>query len=310
MGSILLFGGPALAETVALATLPPGAITNVQGQVMARVVQKNTELKIRVVPIGGGIAQLSAVNARQAEFALWDPNDMTVALNGTHHFKGKKKPNLLVAARLMTFPIGVFVRKNSSIKSIADLKGKRFPAGWTASPNSGAQAEALLATAGLKFSDIKPVATANLIRAAEDFKAGKTDAMTFAVGAPKVAEVNAAVGGIRFLSIGTDSKSIARLKSVRPDYFYLTVKPNPRFAGIVGPTNVMGIDLVLIAGTHVADKTVYNFIKALYGNKMPLAKGHPSFFGFQPKAMAKQFAVAKYHPGAIAFFKEIGIWKK
>ena len=38
-------------------------------------------------------------------------------------------------------------------------------------------------------------------------------------------------------------------------------------------------------------------------------KGHPSFNGFNKALMGKQFSQAKYHPGAIKFYKEVGIWQ-
>jgi hypothetical protein len=30
---------------------------------------------------------------------------------------------------------------------------------------------------------------------------------------------------------------------------------------------------------------------------------------FDPAAMAKSFEVVQYHPGAVKYYKEIGIWK-
>jgi TRAP-type uncharacterized transport system substrate-binding protein len=38
-------------------------------------------------------------------------------------------------------------------------------------------------------------------------------------------------------------------------------------------------------------------------------KGHPSFGAFTDAGMAAQFEDLQYHPGAVKFFKEAGIWK-
>ena len=51
----------------------------------------------------------------------------------------------------------------------------------------------MLATAGLSLKDVDGVPTTNLLRAADDFKAGRLDATLFAIGAPKMAEVDAAI---------------------------------------------------------------------------------------------------------------------
>ena len=297
------------AQTVGFATLPPGAINNVQSQVIAKAVQQVTDLKIRVTPYRGGGAVAAAVNHKRAEFGISDATEVTDALVGRFVYKGKQMPNLRVAYRILAFPVAFFVRNDSSIKTMADVKGRKFATKWSAFPNAIPLANGILATANLSLDDVDGVPASNIIRAADDFKAGKTDAFFFAVGAPKVAEVNSAVGGIRVLSIEKSPASLKKMQAVRPDYFIMTVPPLPHFAGVKKPANVLGSDLTIYTGTHVTNDTVYKFVKAVHGQKKAMVKGHPSFNGFQPKNMAKQFSIAKYHPGAIKFYKEIGIWK-
>ena len=233
---------------------------------------------------------------------------MTDALTGSGRFNDRKHPNLRIAFRVLSFPVTIFVRKDSPIKTLKDMKGKKFGSRWSAFPNMIPLMNGLLATAGLSLNDIDGVPTANIIRGANDLKAGKTDAFGFAVGAPKVAEVNSAVGGVRALGIDNSPAGIARMKSVRKDYFPMMVKPHPRMVGVLKPTWVLGSDLIIYVGAHVSDDMAYKFVEALHPNRTELAQGHPSFFGFQPRNMGKQFSVAKYHPGAIRFYKEKGIW--
>ncbi len=301
-------GTMAAAQTVGFATLPPGAINNVQAQVIAKVVQANSDLKIRVTPYRGGGAVAAAVQRKRAEFGISDIVEMTDAYTGAGRFKGRKHGSLRVAFRVLAFSVGMFVRKDSGITKLADLKGKRFSSRWSAFPNAIPLANGTFATVGLSLKDFVGVPTANIIRAANDFKAGKTDALFFAVGAPKVAEVNSAVGGIRLLGIDNSPAGIARMKAIRKDYFPMQVKPHPRLAGVLAPTWVLGSDLIIYVGAHVSNDVVYKFVKAVHPNRIALGKGHPSLFGFQQKQMGKKFTVASYHPGAIKFYKEIGIW--
>lgn len=303
-----LVAGGAAAETVGFATLPPGAINNVQAQVIAKVVQNNSNLKIRVIPYRGGGAVAGAVNTRRAEFGITDIVEMTDASTGGGQFKGRAMPNLRIVFRILAFPLAIFVRKDSQIKTVAQMRGKRFATEWTAFPNAIPLLNGVLSTGGLSIKDLKGVPTANIIRGANDFKAGKTDGFFFAVGAPKVAEVNSAVGGVRVLPIANTPQSLKQVKSVRPDYFLITLPARMPFVGVLKPTTVVASDLIIYAGTHVSDATVYAFLKGVHGNKAALVKGHPSFRAHVPKLMAKQFTTAKYHPGAIKFFKEIGMW--
>jgi len=308
-GAAALVAGAAAAETVGFATLPPGAINNVQAQVIAKVAQSNSDLKIRVIPYRGGGAVAGAVNTKRAEIGISDIVEMTDASTGGGQFKGRAMPNLRIAFRVLAFPLGIFVRKDSPIQTVAQLRGKRFATEWTAFPNSIPLSNGIMATGGISLQDVKGVPTANIIRGANDFKAGKTDAFIFAVGAPKVAEVNSAVGGIRILPIANTPDALKAVKSVRADYFLITLPARMPFVGVVKPTTVMASDLIIYVGAHVKDETVHAFVKAVHNRKDALVKGHPSFRAHSPKLMAKQFTVAKYHPGAIRFYKEIGIWK-
>jgi len=307
LGTVI--AGSASAQIQGFATLPPGAINNVQAQVIAKVVQQNSKLRLRVAPYRGGGAVAAAVNGRRAEFGISDIVEMTDAYTGNGQFKGKKMRSLRIAFRVLTFTIGIFVRKDSPIKTVADLKGKRFATEWTAFPNSIPLANGIMATGGISRKDVAGVPTTNIIRGAEDFKAGKTDAFIFAIGAPKVAEVNSSVGGIRVLPIPNTPESLKAVQSVRKDYYLTTLPARLPFVGVVEPTTVMADDLIIYTASHVPEKTVYEFVKAIHPNKAELVKGHPSFNGFNKDLMGKQFTVAQYHPGAIRFYKEIGIWK-
>src|SRR5213075_1798659 len=97
------------------------------------------------------------------------------------------------------FQMAFWVRKDSNINAIADLKGKRVPAEWVQQTGVVPHTTALLSAGGITYNDVVKVPEVNVVRAADDFKAGRLDLLFFAVGAPKVAEVAAAVGGLRLL---------------------------------------------------------------------------------------------------------------
>ncbi len=299
----------ASAETIGIATLPVGAINNLQAQIIAKVVQRHTDIQARVLPMGGTSATLAAVNAKAAEFSTGDITNMRQALEGGHGFP-RKLPNLRVVLTYNMLLIGFLVRNDSNIKTIADLKGRKFPTGWPEFPNAIPLANGMFATAGLSMKDVDPVPSTGLIPAANDFKVGKSEATLFAIVAPKVRELNAAIrGGIRVLSIEKTPAALAAMKKVRRDYRILTVRPGPPFPGVRGPTNVLATPSVVTAGAHVSDEVVYKLVKAMAENKPELVKGHPSFRPFDPKKrMAAPYQGLQHHPGAIKYFKEKGIW--
>ena len=61
------------------------------------------------------------------------------------------------------------------MKTIADLKGKRVPLGFSAMRTIDTLVKAILATGGLTEKDVTPVMVPNVIRDADDFASGASD---------------------------------------------------------------------------------------------------------------------------------------
>src|SRR5262245_24194343 len=198
---LLLFvcGAAGAQQTVGFATLQPGTLLNAQASVIAKVVQDNTPLQVRVIGHGGDTGIIDAVNSRQADFLLLDIGEPAEAQRGENIWKGNAKPNIRVALTLYGFQMAFWVRKDSPVKSIADLKGRNVPSDWVQQTSVVTHMRALLASGGISYDDVRKVPTVNVIRASEDFKSNKIDLFFFAVGAPKVQEISAAVGGLRVL---------------------------------------------------------------------------------------------------------------
>ena len=230
----------AQADTVSISTLPPGALLNIQAQTVAKVVQEHTDLQMRIVTYNDAAATMASANVGRTEFAYATNDGAGDAVLGMAEHKGKPMKNLRVVAAMSPIRIGLMVRKDSDIKTVADLKGKRYPTGWQGLKEGIILSNALLSTAGLSLKDVDGVSTLNLIRAANDFKAGRLDSTLFAIGAPKVAEIDAAIG-LRFLDLPDDDVARKAMASFRPEYTLEDVQPAPNYPGIVGPTTLMDV---------------------------------------------------------------------
>src|SRR6266404_71331 len=172
------------------ATLPPGSILHAQASVIARVVQDHSKLQVRVIGYDGDASILDAVNTQKADFLLLDVGEVADAYQGQGDWKGKPKPSLRTAITLYGSQMAFWVKKDSGIGSIADLKGKRVPSEWAQQTGVLPHTTALLSAGGITYNDVVKVPEVNVVRAADDFKAGKLDLLFFAVGAPKVAGVD------------------------------------------------------------------------------------------------------------------------
>ena len=212
-----------------------------------------------------------------------------------------QNPNLRMVGAVNPVRAGIFVRKASPMKTIADLKGRRVPMGYAAMRALDGMSRAILATGGLSEKDIRSVMAPNVIRAADDFVAGNAEAFLFAFGAPKVREVDASVGGIRALEI-PESPGMAAARQHSP-YGYLTeVQPGPVFVGVERPLKVYTFDQMLYTHTGVPDDVVYKVIDTMANNKAELAVVAPALREFALENMYKSYDFA-YHPGALKYFR-------
>ena len=305
----LLVAGAASAQVVSIVTTPTGSYTNSAGVAMAKVISDKS--KIHAVVQAQSLAGEYAVEAGNAEFGMGNAFDTAFFVTGTGEYEGHgPQKNLRLVAAMLPYRVAMFVRADSSIKSLADLKGKRVSSGFDSQKTIGRIIAAHLANAGLSYKDVQPVLAPNVKRAADDFIGGKTDVLFFALGSAAVKQAAATVGGLRVLPIDDSPTAIERMEKVLPGSYVTKVAPEPGLDGISAPTNVVAFDMALFTNQKVPDNVVYQVTKALHDNKPELVSIFKPFGLFQPNHMATVMKDVPFHPGALKYYAEIGIAPK
>lgn len=300
--------GTAQAQTLGIGTAPQGSIGYNMGSAIARALQETEKIQSRVQPYSGSSAVFPLVNSGEMDLTVGNTLEAQEAAAGEGPYAGRKQANLRIVAVIFPIQVGLFVRKDSPIKSIADLKGKRVPYGYTAQVTVKRIIDAILANGGLDHSDIRTALVPNVIRGADDFAEGKADAGFFAIGAAKVAEVDKSTGGVRYLPFSDDPKAVEQMKKHFPYAYLSEAKPGPAYPGVVGPTKLMAYDYLVLAGAHVKDDVAYRIAKTLYEHKPKLVESLRAFEAFDVRAMYKPMP-APFHSGALKFYKERGMAK-
>jgi len=292
---------------ISIVTTAAGSFTNSSGAAIAKVLVEKAGIKTTVVPQQSHGQE--AVNDGSAELSLATLSDVQQYVTGTVDWEGKgPKKNIRLISRLVPLRTAGYVKLDSPIKTLKDVRGKRVPSGFPAQRAVARVVLAQLASAGLTEKDVVTVPTRNIIASANDFMAGKTDIFWFALGSGKVRQVAAKVGGLRAIPIETTPEAIKAMQKYVPGSYPITLKPSPRLEEIRQEMPVMAYDLVFFTNVKFSDDMVYKITKALYENKKGLAAVFKAFNGFDPKQMSKKYGVLQYHPGAIKFYKEKGMW--
>jgi TRAP transporter TAXI family solute receptor len=302
----VLFANAAQAQVLGFGSAPQGSIGYNMSSAIALVMAEEAKVQSRVQPYSGSSAVLPLVSSGELDLAVCNVLEIDEASKGEGPYNGRKQSNLRVLGVIFPIYSSIFVKKDSPIKSLAELKGKRLPYGFSAQVTLERIVDAILATGGLTRKDVVPVLVPNVVRGADDFMEGKLDGGFFALGAAKVQEVDKTVGGIRYLPVSDDPRSLTALKKLMPYGYVQLVNPSPAFAGLDGPTKLMAYDYLVAVGAHVKDETVYKIAKAMFENKAKLAESLRAFGGWDPKTIGKDMP-APFHPGALKFFKEKGL---
>ncbi len=310
-GTLLVAGiaAAANAQTLGIGTSGQGTATYSIGSAIAKVVGDKAGLQIVVQPQGGTGKVVPLVNSGRLDFGLANILEVTNAVKGKGPFKDRDNPNLKIAAVIYPFKVGFFVRNDSPAKSVLDIKGMKISSGYDSQKIIGILVKAALANGGLTFEDMDTVPTANIIGNANDFAAGKTDVGFFALGSGKVSQVNASVGGLRFITFESAGEAEKRMQAVISQAYIQRVEPRADLVGVAEPINVMAYDYILYVGAHIADDVVAKVVKAMAENGGALAASFANFNDLVPSNMAKDVSL-DYHPGAISYYQGAGMWQR
>jgi TRAP transporter TAXI family solute receptor len=284
----------AAAQTYGFATLPPGTLNHTTASAISKVLKEKGGINILVQPTAGDNVIVPMVGRGEVEVGITNIMEAQDALDGA-----LKDIRIITAVHALRTPF--FVRKDSGMFKIADLKGKRVTMGFSAMRNIEKTARAMLATAGLTEADIKPVLVPNVVRSADDFMAGNADMFYFAFGGPKVKEADATVGGIRVLEM--DDSKMAEARKIMPWGYATQVGPGPIFTGVDKPMKVYSFDNVLITSAKTPDAVIHKLLETMEKNKDDLVAVQPVLREWTPAFGYKKYGVP-YHPGAEKFFKE------
>jgi hypothetical protein len=307
MAAAVAIAAPASAQIYSLGTGKQGFFTYSAGAAIAKVAADGG-LNLRVKPFGGTSAYVPGVNAGEQQFGLANELETHYAVTGEVIYKDKPQPDLRVVAVLTPLYSEFFVRNDSPIKSIADLKGKRVPSDYASQRVIDVLTKGTLANGGVNYDDVQKVPVPNVVGGADEFAKGNADVFMFALGSGKVAEVDAQVGGVRVLPVDHSKEAMDRLRKFIPVAYATQVHPGKGNTGVTEPTWVYAYDYLVLANDKVADDVVYQLTKLMHDHKAELAANFGALGGFDPGRMAKDLGVVKFHPGAIKFYKEIGQW--
>ncbi len=273
-------------------------------------------------PMGGGIARIwnskvpdvnataetsgcSVVNLRlmeqgQANAAICQNDAVYFAVNGLKFFEQKAvKPRGVLM--LYDEHLHVATTKQSGIKKIEDLKGKRVRIGF---PGSIATENAviLLEAYGLTEKDMKAYQM-SLSDAFEQLKDGNIDVLIEPTGAPAAGFLDVAHTRDMVL-LPVDKEHTDKISKKYP-FLSPAVIPAGTYRGQSQDLPTLTVTCMLIATSDMSNDMVYNLTKSIFQNLDILGESHVKGKLVKMETALKGMPLP-LHPGAEKYYREVG----
>jgi uncharacterized protein len=303
----MLVAGAADARTIIMASDRAGTLFNATSSGLAKVATAHSKHRVIVRAFGGPDSYIGSLN--RGDYDLTATSSTTSWFNYHGKTKSKKSTRNLRILRSGSgaLRLSFVVYDDSPIKTYADLRGRRVTSDFGGHAAINPIVAASLATANLTWKDVKPVPVTGAFDSPRALGAGRADAAWASLGMPVVREIHAKKK-VRYLSFGKSPETLALLrKLIFPGAKLVTMPPIKRL-GLSAPTRLLTFDSYLLTHKDADPAMLKDVMNALWNNTEELRKAHFSLRGWVQKTAVTKLPMLPYHPVAIEFYKEKGLW--
>ena len=313
--AVALTGASALeahAKTT-FVTIGTGGITGVYyptGGAIAKIVNAKKDkydIRATVESTGASVFNINAIMSGDLEFGIAQADRQYQAYNGLSEWEGKPQKDLRAVFALAPEAVTLVAAEDSGIKSLKDAKGKVVNIG---NPGSGNRQNAIdvFEAAGINVEkDLKAesIKAADAPRMVQD---GRIDGFFYTVGHPN--------GNIKEATAGKRKCRIVSIPDIEPlvkkfPYYSLTeidMSQYPEATNAKEKVVTVGMLATFVTSAKVPDDVVYAVTKEVFENLDEFKKLHPALSGLTREGML-QGLTAPIHPGAMKYYKEVGLMK-
>lgn len=288
--------GASSAQVLGVGTAQ-GGTTKFVGQEVAKIVSQNTDLQLRSQAFASSGQYGMRVNAGALDFGVSNVIETNYLYRG-RELSPQPQDNLRLAAVFYSLPVTFFASKQSGITEPGQLKGARVPVGWTSQPLGRWLWEGFFANQGMDYDSVSGVPVAAMPRQWDMFGQNLLDASFAIFGAAFIEELVTRAGGANYLSAKDDPEAVARMREILP-YAYVSTDRHPQRDLTV---KNISYDFVMYSSAKIPDDVVYEVVKAIHENPESIEKLYSKKIRFVADVGVP------FHPGAVKFYKEAGLW--
>jgi TRAP transporter TAXI family solute receptor len=258
---------------------------------------------------GASVFNAKAIGDGQLQMGLMQNNIALYAYKGegVAAFAGKPITTLRGLATLYPEVVHILARKDSDIKTLADLKDKRV---YVGDVGSGTEQDArnIMGAYGVTMDDLKSAIRGSAGDAVNLLRDGRIDAMFYTVGVGAAAIVEAAqTAPVTVIAISPE-----KIKELHEKYsFYTPITiPGGTYPDLPDAVTTVTLKATLVGSSELPEEAVYELMKTVFHDKLQAFYDdiqNPNLKTYFKVDTALEGMPIPLHPGAVKFYKEEGV---
>ncbi len=295
---------PATVEQMNFATSTPGGANYSIGGGLSAILNDNIPgYNFTVESTGGAVENMRLINAGEAQLCTGSSDVLYAAVNGIAPFDKDGKLNVQSIGVIYDTPFQIATMKNSGIKTVADLEGKKLAVGLAGS-HVNTKAKLVCDTFG--FVDGKNITWAYLDskEGCQGLIDGTVDAVCVGVAIPAANLTELALS--HDITLISFSEEEVKKLTENVDFFTPSVVPAGTYNGVDEDIQTFSYGTEIGVSPDLPEELVYQICKVLFQDEIArTSEVHKVFKNFDTKMLTRTGATL--HPGAVKFYKELGI---
>ena len=292
---------------LSIATGGTGGVYYPLGGGMGKILSQylpGTESTAEVTP--GSIDNMFLLRDQKVELALTIADIAFDALEGRERFRDAAVPVRSLANVYTNFMHMVTV-DGSGINSIADFRGKRISVG-AAGSGTEIKGNRVVEAYGLDPTRDFQRERLSVAESAGAIKDRKIDGFYWDGGLPTGAVLDlASTPGMR-IKLLDQREAIPKMNEKYGPLYTVSEIPANTYPGQDQTVTVAGVANLLTVHENMDENLAYAIIRILFEQQAELVAIHPEARNFRLETAAEGSSVP-FHPGAIRFYREMGVWK-
>ena len=294
------------ATNLVIGTGGQGGVFYPYGEGLANILSANMDgVTASFLETGGSVDNMKFVQSGEAQIGFSTVDSAFDAVQGQGSYAESRKVKACALAVLYTSFVHVVASETSGINSVADMKGKIISVGDSGSSTEGA-ADRILEAAGLDPQTEVTRQNLSIADSTAAMSAGTIDAFFWIGGTPTKAVSD-------MLATGTKVKFIDASEYLDT----LTEKYGPVYSASFVPKDVygtetdlsgIGIGNILFVNENMSEDQAYQILKTIFEHLDGVHALHPQAVNLQLPTAPFGSSIP-FHPGAIKFYTEQGVWK-